>query len=139
MDTTNRQNEAMIAKYKENVAKIEQQMETVRQEYMDLSTLATKLDGERKLITERKKYEVDDQALLSQSLLLKEEAEKLNTDIRVLESQIQLEKENYQTILKESHKLKNEEKEIQNQKRKKNQTIQVSVRSYEQCLQKLEI
>ena len=98
MDTTNRQNEAMIAKYKENVAKIEQQMETVRQEYMDLSTLATKLDGERKLITERKKYEVDDQALLSQSLLLKEEAEKLNTDIRVLESQIQLEKENYQTI-----------------------------------------
>ena len=137
MDTTNRQNEAMIAKYKENVAKIEQQMETVRQEYMDLSTLATKLDGERKLITERKKYEVDDQALLSQSLLLKEEAEKLNTDIRVLESQIQLEKENYQTILKESHKLKNEEEEIQNQKRKKNQAIQVSVRSYEQCLQKI--
>jgi len=137
MDTTNRQNEAMIAKYKENVAKIEQQMETVRQEYMDLSTLATKLDGERKLITERKKYEVDDQALLSQSLLLKEEAEKLNTDIRVLESQIQLEKENYQTILKESHKLKNEEEEVQNQKRKKNQAIHVSVRFYEQCLQKI--
>ena len=130
ISTNNKQNEATITKYKNDLDKIEKQIEIAQQEYMEASTLATKLNGQKQMITERKKYEVDDQALLNQSLLLKEEALKL-------ENQLKYEKENYQNILKENHELKRKEELKQKERSQKNHEIQVAVNELEQKKRKI--
>lgn len=135
--TNNKQNEATITKYKNDLDKIEKQIEIAQQEYMEASTLATKLNGQKQMITERKKYEVDDQALLNQSLLLKEEALKLDSDIHILENQLKYEKENYQNILKENHELKRKEELKQKERSQKNHEIQVAVNELEQKKRKI--
>ena len=137
ISTNNKQNEATITKYKNDLDKIEKQIEIAQQEYMEDSTLATKLNGQKQMITERKKYEVDDQALLNQSLLLKEEALKLDSDIHILENQLKYEKENYQNILKENHELKRKEELKQKERSQKNHEIQVAVNELEQKKRKI--
>ena len=137
ISTNNKQNEATITKYKNDLDKIEKQIEIAQQEYMEASTLATKLNGQKQMITERKKYEVDDQALLNQSLLLKEEALKLDSDIHILENQLKYEKENYQNILKENHELKRKEELKQKERSQKNHEIQVAVNELEQKKRKI--
>ena len=138
ISTNNKQNEATITKYKNDLDKIEKQIEIAQQEYMEASTLATKLNGQKQMITERKKYEVDDQALLNQSLLLKEEALKLDSDIHILENQLKYEKENYQNILKENHELKRKEELKQKERSQKNHEIQVAVNELEQKKRKIQ-
>ena len=89
------------------------------------------------MITERKKYEVDDQALLNQSILLKDEAIRLDTEIRVLEKELQYEKEQYQVILKEEHELRDKEGNLQKTRNQKNDEIRSLNHKIEQSERKI--
>ena len=53
--TSNQQNEVTISKYKNDLDKIEKEMEKVQRDLLDASTLVTKLNGQRQMITERMK------------------------------------------------------------------------------------
>ena len=135
--TSNQQNEVTISKYKNDLDKIEKEMEKVQRDLLDASTLVTKLNGQRQMITERKKYEVDDQALLNQSILLKDEAIRLDTEIRVLEKELQYEKEQYQGILKEEHELRDKEDSLQKTRNQKNDEIRSLNHKIEQSERKI--
>lgn len=135
--TSNQQNEATITKYKNDLSKIEKEIEKVQRDLLDASTLVTKLNGQKQMITERKKYEVDDQALLNQSILLKDEAIQLDTEIRVLEKELQYEKEQYQGTLKEEHELRHQEEVLQKTRNQKNDGIRSLNQKIEQAERKI--
>ena len=85
--------DANIDSEKVNLLKIEKQVSELNQKLLELTKQEEKLNGEKKILQERSKYDATDSRVHEQITLLKENELKTRNDISVLESEIQADKE----------------------------------------------
>ncbi len=114
----NNKSEIKIEEYKNNISKLNDLISNRQQQLIDISTKVEKINSQKEIIIERKKYEVDDSKLHNQVLELKEQQLKINNDISQLNFNIESLKNKYNEKLTEKEKLEKEVKGINDLKGK---------------------
>jgi len=114
--TTNTSCEAKIEGYKLEINKIEYNINNKQKELLEKTTLVEKLNSEKTILLERKKYDVDDSKLHSNLLELKENEYKFNNELNKISNetnekqmelkQIELEFNKYEDLIKKQKDLK---------------------------------
>ena len=94
MMTASSSNEAEIEKHKLKITKIDEQIRNMQNQVLKLTEISENLNSQKTILTERKKYEVDDTKLHDNILSLKEKQLNLSNEINSLNNEIvYLEKE----------------------------------------------
>ena len=88
LSSNNSSNEAKIEIYKNKLNEKNEKIKKYQSELLNLTALVEKINGEKSIILERKKYEVADSKLHTNILNLKEECLKLENEINNLENEI---------------------------------------------------
>ena len=88
LSSNNSSNEAKIEIYKNKLNEKNEKIKKYQAELLNLTALVEKINGEKSIILERKKYEVDDSKLHNNILNLKEESLKLENEINNLENEL---------------------------------------------------
>lgn len=101
--------DATIDNEKVNLLKIEKEISERNQRLLELTKQEEKLNGEKKILQERSKYDATDSRVHEQITLLKENELKTKNDISVLEREINSDKE---SLLKQVETLRNLDSEI---------------------------
>ena len=81
LSTSNSESEAKIESFKLDITKLDKQISSKQNELVALTTKVERINSEKQIILERKKYEVEDSKLHNNLLNLKEEELKLNNEI----------------------------------------------------------
>lgn len=142
--TDNSTNEAKIETYKSKIQQLDSQIATYQNELLEKTTQVEKINSEKNILLERKKYEVEDQKLHANLLQLKEQQLKLESDIHTLEAEIQTyrnEAESQQDVVKtaeqnyQNYKLQREqvEKRLTGLLREKS-TLEYTVRNLQESI-----
>lgn len=116
ISVTNTNKEAKIEEYKLNLNKLEQEINELNKELLEKTTLVEKLNSEKTILLERKKYDVEDTKLHNNVLELKEKELGLTNDINKIVSEIEIKTKELYKLKEEASKI---EKEIENEKTKK--------------------
>lgn len=88
LSTISRTNDANLSKMKSSLSTLNDTLYKKQEELVKITSLTEKLNGEKNIIGERKKYEVDDVKLHNNIISLKEEELKLNNNKDVLNNEI---------------------------------------------------
>ena len=116
ISVSNNKNEAKIEEYKVNINKLDTEINHLNKELLDKTTLVEKLNGEKTILLERKKYDVEDTKLHNNLLELKERELELNNNINIINSEIELKEKELTNIL---HDFELEEKKLTEEKNNK--------------------
>lgn len=116
ISVSNNKNEAKIEEYKVNINKLDTEINHLNKELLDKTTLVEKLNGEKTILLERKKYDVEDTKLHNNLLELKERELELNNNINIINSEIELKEKELTSIVED---LKKEEELINKEKTNK--------------------
>ena len=81
-------NEAEIEKYKFKIAKLDDEIRRVQKEVIDLVSISEELNSRKTIISERKKYEVENSKLHDDLINLKEKKLILENEINAIEKEI---------------------------------------------------
>lgn len=84
----NTTNEVKIEQFKTKINDINENIKNYQAKLLDLTALVEKINGEKSIILERKKYDVEDSKLHENILKLKEECLKLETDINSINNEL---------------------------------------------------
>ncbi|MBR3199053.1 MAG: AAA family ATPase [Bacilli bacterium] len=84
MMTTTSSNEAEIEKYKTKITKIDEEIKIMQAKVIELTEISESLNSKRQILTERKKYEVEDAKLHDNIVELKEKELKISNEINSL-------------------------------------------------------
>ncbi len=90
LSSNNSTSEAKIELFKTKINEVNEKIKEYQTKLLDLTALVEKINGEKSIILERKKYEVSDSKLHTNILNLKEECLKLETDINNINNEIKL-------------------------------------------------
>ena len=101
--------DASIDNEKVNLLKLEKQISELNQKLLELTKKEEKLNGEKKILQERSKYDATDNRVHENITLLKENELKTKNDIGILEQEINVDKE---TLSKQLEELRNIDSEI---------------------------
>ncbi len=110
--------EAKIEKYKTQITDLDEQIRVFQNKLLELTSLAQKLDGQKEIIAERKKYEVDSSKIHDNILNLKQNELSLNNKLQDISLDIDNIKNDIQKL---DERLEKENKNLDNEKRNKNQ------------------
>ncbi len=116
ISVSNNKNEAKIEEYKVNINKLDTEINHLNKELLDKTTLVEKLNGEKTILLERKKYDVEDTKLHNNLLELKERELELNNNINIINSEIELKEKELTSIVKD---LESEDKKLEKEKNSK--------------------
>ncbi len=117
--TGNRTSEAKIEEYKTKIQKLDESISMLTKDLLEKTTQVEKINSEKNILLERKKYEVEDQKLHDNLLQLKEQQLKLESDIHTLETEIASYEKEIET--KRNH-VKTSEEQYHSHKEKREQT-----------------
>lgn len=107
LTSTNTNNEAVISKFKLDIAKLQEELNHIAKLLLDKTGEVEKINGQKQIILERKKYQVEDAKLHHNLVTLKEEALKL-------QNELDSKKRNTNTLQQEQEALQNEMTLLQN-------------------------
>ncbi len=116
MMSANTTSEAKIEQFKIKINDLNEKIKENQAKLLDLTALVEKINGEKSIILERKKYDVDDSKLHNNILNLKEETLKLENDINNLNNEISLLNNELNHI---NNLISDKNKEIDNKKNKR--------------------
>ncbi|MBP3461513.1 MAG: AAA family ATPase [Bacilli bacterium] len=116
ISVTNNKSEAKIEEYKLNLSKLEEQINKLNNELLEKTTLVEKLNSEKTILLERKKYDVEDTKLHNNILELKEKELEFTNNINQIQSELDIKLEELNKI---EENLKQQEKIIEEEKTKK--------------------
>ena len=88
LSTSNNTYDVDLSKKRLDMSKLNETLYLKQDELLNITSLVEKLNGEKNIISERKKYEVEDIKLHNNILLLEEEKLKTNNSISLLENEI---------------------------------------------------
>ena len=115
--TKNSQNEAQLLEYKIKQTELENKIKEEQTKLLNLTELSEKLNSQKKIILERKKYEVDNRKIHENLVNLKENQLKLENEINLLEQDINITTKNNEEKLEQ---INEKEQEIAVTKSNKN-------------------
>ena len=116
ISVTNNKNEAKIEEYKVNISKLDEDINRLNKDLLDKTALVEKLNGEKTILLERKKYNVEDTKLHNNLLELKERELELTNNINKINNELELKNNELNSILKDIEK---EESLLNGEKEKK--------------------
>ena len=88
LSTSNSESETKILDYKNRINELDKELSSLQNNLISLTTKVEKINGEKNIILERKKYEVSDQKLHNRSLELKERELVLNNEIAKISTEL---------------------------------------------------
>ncbi len=101
--------DAKVDNEKVNLLRLEKEISELNQKLLELTKQEEKLNGEKKILQERSKYDATDNRVHENITLLKENELKTKNDISLLEQEINVDKE---SLSKQTEELRNLEIEI---------------------------
>lgn len=104
--------DANIEKLKLSIIKLEQEINTKSAKLLEVTEQISSLEAEKQVITERKKYEVDDVKLSANIIALKENILELESNVKSIKQDIAREKDNFNELNKKMDELDNEHKKL---------------------------
>ena len=104
--------DANIEKLKLSLIKLEQEINTKSAKLLEVTEQISSLEAEKQVITERKKYEVDDVKLSANIIALKENILELESNVKSIKQDIIKEKDNFNELNKKMDELDNEHKKL---------------------------
>ena len=116
ISTTNTTSEVKIENYKKELNNINSTITKLQRDLIEQTTLVEKINSEKNILLERKKYEVDNTKLRNNILDLKEQEFKLQTDINVLNNEINNKKIEVESINNNYNIVDSEIKQIKKSK-----------------------
>ena len=116
MITSSSSNEAEIEKYKVKIAKKDEEIRIMQAKVIELTEISESLNSRRMILTERKKYEVDDAKLHDNIITLKEKELALSNEINNLTNEISYSKSDIEQI---DNKSSEENKKLETLKKEK--------------------
>ena len=116
---SNNKSEIKIEEYKSEINKLTNEVAIKQQELLDVSTNVEKINSQKEIIIERKKYEVDDSKLHNQVLELKEQQLKLENEISNANNDINNLKNDLININNNKKEIEDDIKNINDTKKKK--------------------
>ena len=123
MGSNSRTSEAEITKFKVTLDALEQKWNQVQKDWIEKTTELERINGQKQILLERKKYEVEDQKLHDAIVQLKEQELKLQTDLHALVGEIKLAKKDLEQFQNERE---NAERQLE-QSRSRKQTLQAQL------------
>ena len=99
ISTINSSNDAKISSYKLEINKIDNDIKQYQSDILNATKEVERLDSKKKLILERKKYELDDNKLHDSLIKLKEDELNIKNSILSKENEIKINEENLNKIL----------------------------------------
>lgn len=106
--TSNSGNEAKIEEYKVNLNKITEELNKKQQEFLDIIKEVERINGQKTIILERKKYEVEDTKLHNNIVELTETELKLKNEISNNKLEIQNLKNELQNVIEQEKQIERE-------------------------------
>lgn len=111
LTSTNSNNEAVIEKYKLSIGKLTGELNYLSNQLLEKTSHVEKINSQKQILLERKKYQVEDAKLHNNLVSLKEEKLKLDNQIQTIEREIEglkkeVEDHNFQ-VTKIEHELNN--------------------------------
>ncbi len=126
---SNNKYEIKIEEYKNNINKLNMEIASKQQELMDITTKVEKINSQKEIIIERKKYEVDNVKLHNQVLELKEEQLSISNNINDMNLVLTNVETKYKSLNQSKIELENEIKQINEVKRKKEMELTNELRN----------
>ncbi len=126
---SNNKYEIKIEEYKNNINKLNMAIASKQQELMDITTKVEKINSQKEIIIERKKYEVDNVKLHNQVLELKEEQLSISNNINDMNLVLTNVETKYKSLNQSKIELENEIKQINEVKRKKEMELTNELRN----------
>ena len=125
ISVTNNKNEAKIEEYKVNISKLDEDINRLNKDLLDKTALVEKLNGEKTILLERKKYNVEDTKLHNNLLELKERELELTNNINKINNELELKNNELNSILKDIEK----EKSLLNGEKEKKISLELDLSS----------
>jgi len=116
MDNTSSVDNSKLESMKLKSLKLDEEISSLSDELIKINDLLANLETKKQVMSERRKYEVEDQKLESNILILKERKIELKKDISVLENEIESSKKKSEEDDKKLKSLIEEEKNEQTKK-----------------------
>lgn len=99
ISSSNSSGEATIEEYRLKINHLDTEIETNQKELLELTSRVEKINSQKQIILERKKYEVDDTRFHNNLVVLKEEELKLSNDINNIQNEINNKQQELNDIL----------------------------------------
>lgn len=112
INLSNSKDDAKIERLKLTIIKLEQEINSKSARLLEITEEISSLEAEKQVITERKKYEVDDVKLSANIITLKENILELENNAKSIKQELELEKTNLDTLNKKIDDLEVERKKI---------------------------
>ncbi|MDD2391507.1 MAG: AAA family ATPase [Bacilli bacterium] len=106
--TTTTTNEVKIEEFKNNIDKIDKEINEKQKELLDITSLVEKTNSQKNIILERQKYVVEDQKLHDNLVFLKEKKSKITNEIETNRFEIDLKEKELKEVLEEFNKENND-------------------------------
>ena len=139
LSTTNSSNEAKIEEYKLKLNSINEKIKLEQDNLVKMTALVEKLNGEKILILERKKYEVDDVKLHNNIVNLHEDSLKIEVDIKNTLNIIEQLKNDYSSINENLEKIEEDINNLNLKKKKLNIELTDKIKNQNNLERKIEI
>ena len=123
LSTNNSESETQILEYKKKIDEVEQSIMSLQNQLIQITTKVEKINGEKNIILERKKYEVEDQKLHERSLELKEKELSLTNEVAHLSQVLSLTLQEVDTIKNNVIKKETQIKEFLQKKKETEQAL----------------
>ncbi len=109
LSTHNSGSDATIDQAKVNLLKLEKEIDELQQKLLELTKQEEKMNGDKKILQERSKYDAKDNRVHENITLLKENELKLKNDISLLEKEIEFDKDH---LLQQQKQLQEIDKQL---------------------------
>lgn len=118
-----------IEEYKLNITKINNELSTKQKEFIELATKVEQINSQKKILLERKKYQVEDTKLHNNIVDLKEQELKLNNNIKASRLEVETKVQELNEIIKKQEKINQNITESKNNKNKLESDLTLKVRT----------
>ncbi len=139
MMSTSSKEQAHIEQIKLNINNLNNKLYEKQQELVKISEKASKLNGEKNLISERSKYNSKDMKLHDNILTLKEKILNLNTNIDLLNKELEKENNDNKELEERLRNISNKLQEIQSNKNNLTSELNISVREITELKHRKEV
>lgn len=112
-----------VEKYKNKIANIDLEIQKLQKELLDITANVEKINGQKQLILERRKYEFEDSKLHTALVSLKEDSYKYQNQINSCNLEINSFEKDKELIEKKISKIDEELKDIKDEKEKQNTSL----------------
>lgn len=116
--STSRSNEAEISKFKVQLDTIDQDVNQIQKKWIEKTTELERINSQKQILLERKKYEVEDQKLHDSILQLKEQELKLQSEIHGISKELEISNASLEVALEQK---KQKEEELERVRKSKQQ------------------